>query len=231
MVLLQHSFYLVASILLATKVFSSPQDSTNSGGNPDLALNLASDSSDLTNPPVQGSLIAIQPNSNAPPDQGSNSFNNGIANINQIDLQAGNLSPNLLSSISASAGPDINSASDNSQNTALLFDDTTTGGGAGVTDILPSFPAPLLDFFPNGLPKFDPNGVIRWFKRPKEPKCDNGKFAFCCQQGPAQLKWSRKPGVAPPTAEKIAEHAQRLRKCRNCKQKSTEPPSGICISI
>lgn len=214
MFFLQHYFYLVASILLATKVFSSPQDSTNSGGNLDPAQNLASDSSDLTNPLGQGSLIAIQPNVNTPPDQGSTSFNKGIAYINQVDLQAANLPFNQLNSASASAGPDINIPSDNSQNNALLFDDT---GSGGVTDIVPSFPAPLHDFFPNGLPKLDPNGVIRWFKSPTEPQCDSGKFAFCCQQGPAKLKWSRNPGVAPPTAEQIAEHAQRLRKCRNCK--------------
>lgn len=214
MVLIQYSFYLIASFFLATKAFSSPQDFTISGGYPDLALNLASDPSDLTNPPVQGSLIAIQSNFNTPPDRGSNSINNGIANINQIDLQPGNLSPNLLSSFSVSAGADINTPSDNSQNSALLFDDPE---GGGATDLSPSFPAPLLDFFPNGLPKFDPNGVIRWFKRPTEPKCDNGKFAFCCQQGPAQFQRSRKGGVAPPTAEQRAEHAQRLRKCRNCK--------------
>lgn len=86
----------------------------------------------------------------------------------------------------------------------------------GVTDVLPPFPAPIIDFFPNGLPKFDPDGVIRWFNRPTEPKCDEGKFAFCYQQGPAQLYWSQKPSAAPTTAEQIAEHAQILRKCRNC---------------
>lgn len=218
MVLLEHSFYLVASaILVVTIVFSYPQDSPNSGGNPDLSLNPESDSSALTDTPLQGSLIAIQPNFSPPSDHGFDSFNNGIAIINQVDLQASNnLPPNRLNSFSTSIGPDIkNSPDDNSQNTALLFDDL--GGGWGVTDLSPSFPAPLLDFFPKGLPKFDANGVIRWFKRPTQPKCDNGKFAFCCQQGPAQLQWSRKPDVAPPTAEQIAEHAQRLRKCRNCK--------------
>ena len=216
MFFLQHSFYLVASTLLAAKAFSSPQDSTNSGGNLDVALNLASDSSDLTNPLVQGSFIAIQPNVNTPPDQGSNSINNGIAySIDQVDLQVANLPFNQLNSVSASAGPDTNTPSDNSQNNALLFDNT--GGSGGLTDILPPLPAPLHDFFPNGLPKLDPDGVIRWFDRPREPNCDSGKFAFCCQQGPAKLKRSRKSGVAPPTAEQIAEHGQRLRKCRNCK--------------
>lgn len=226
MFFLQHSFYLVASIFLATKVFSSPQDSTNSGGNLDEALNLASDSSDLTNPLVQGGLIAIQPNVNTQPDRGSNSFNNGIAySTNQVDLQAANPPFNQLNSASASAGTDINNPSDNSQNTALLFDNT--GGSGGLIDTLPLFPAPLHDFFPNGIPKFDPNGVIRWFNRPREPNCDSGKFAFCCQQGPAKLKWSRNPNAAPPTAEQIAEHAQRLRKCRNCKYKNSTKHNPI----
>lgn len=208
MILLQHFLYLFASILLATRVFSSPQDSANSGrnaGNPYLTQNLETDWTDLTN------LIVIQPDFNTQPVQEPDPLNNRISNINSIDLQAGNLWPNQLT---ASAEADNNTPSLDSQNTALLLDDDTTGGG--VTDELPSFPAPLIDFFPNGLPKFDPDGVIRWFMRPTKPRCDKGKFAFCCQLGPAQLQWSRKPGVAPPTAEQIAEHAQRLRKCRNC---------------
>lgn len=200
MILLQYFFHLVAAILLATKVFSFPKDSANSGGNagnPYLALNLESDLTDPKTPPVQG----------------FGPLNNGITNINPIDLPAGNLWPDRLTSFPASAGADNNTPSHNSQKTALLFDDTGVGSA---TYVLPSFPAPLIDFFPNGLPKFDPNGVIRWFNRPTKPKCDIGKFAFCCQLGPAQFQWSRKPGVAPPTAEQKAEHAQRLRKCRNC---------------
>lgn len=215
MILLQHFFHLVASILLATQVFSSPQDSATSGGdaeNPYLAVNLESDSTDLTNPPVQPSLTAIQPNLYTPPVQESDLLGNRIANINSIDLEASNMWSNWLTSGSASVGADNNTPSYNSQNTALLSGDDT----GGVTDVLPSFPAPLIDFFPNGLPKFDPDGVIRWFNRPTKPDCDTGKFAFCCQKGPAQLYRSRKPGVAPLTAEQIAEHAQRLRTCRNC---------------
>lgn len=215
MSLLQHFFCLVASILLATKVFSSPQDSANSGGNagnPYLVLNLESDSADLTNPPAQRSSIEVQPNFNTPPVQGPDPSNNRITNINSIDLQAGNLWPNRLTSGSASAGADNNTPLHNSQNSALLFDDDT--GSGAVTDVLRSFPAPLIDFFPNGLPEFDPYGVIRWFNRPTKPKCDKGKFAFCCQLGPAQLQ--QRKSVAPPTAEQRAERAQRLRKCRNC---------------
>lgn len=217
MILLQHFFYPVASILLATKVFSSPQDSATSGENalnPYLALNLGSDSTDLTNPPAKSSLTAVQPNFNTSPVLGSDLSDNRIANINSIDLEVSNIWPNRPTSGSASAGADNNIPSYNSQNTALLsYDDT-----GGVTDVLPSFPAPLIDFFPNGLPNLDSDSVIRWFKRPTKPKCDTGKFAFCCQKGPAQLYRSRKPGVAPLTAEQIAEHAQRLRNCRNCEQ-------------
>lgn len=215
MILLQHFFYLVASILLATKVFSSLEDSATSGGyaeNPYLALNLESDSADLANPPAQSSLTAIQPIFNTPPVEGYDLLGDGIANINSINLEASNIWPNRLTSGSASAGADNNNPWYNSQNTAFLFDDDT----GGVTDVLPSFPAPLIDFFPNGLPKFDPDGVIRWFKHPTRPNCDTGKFAFCCQKGPAQLYRSRKTGAAPLTAEQIAEHAQKLRKCRNC---------------
>lgn len=215
MILLQHFFHLVASILLATQVFSSPQDSATSGGNAPnhyLALNLKGDLTDLPNSPAQSSRTAIQPNLNTPPVQESDLLGNRIANINPIDFEASNIWPNRLTSDSTSVGADNNTPSYNSQNTALLSDDDI----GGVTDVLPSFPAPLIDFFPHGLPKFDPDGVIRWFKHPTRPNCDTGKFAFCCQKGPAHLYRSRKPGVAPPTAEQIAEHAQRLRNCRNC---------------
>lgn len=223
MILLRHFFYLVASFLLATKVFSSPQDSATTEGNAEnqnlASLNLESDLTELTNPPAQSSisssLTAIQPQFNTPLDQGSEFLDNHIANPNSIDFEARNIWSNPLTSASALTGSDSNNRpSYNSQNTALLSDDDNAG--RGVTDILPDFPAPLIDFFPNGLPKYDADGVIRWFTRPTRPLCDTGKFAFCCQKGPAKSYRSRKPGAAPLTAEQLAEHAQRLRICRNC---------------
>lgn len=206
MVLLQSSLYLVVSILLATEAYSSPQDSANSG-NPVLELNPTRESSDLTNPDQQ-SLIAFQSSSSTPSDQGSIPFKD-IAN-NQADFLAGNLSPNHLKLFTDSVVPNINPLRDSSQDTAFRVD-----GAGGATDIVPSFPAPLVHFFPNGLPEFDPEGVIRWFTRPEQPICDEGKFAFCCQQGPPQFLWRQKEGN--PTEENRAERAQRMRKCRNCK--------------
>lgn len=206
MVLLQSYLYLVASILSATEVYSSPQDSANSG-DPVLALNPTSDTNDLTNPDQQ-SLIAFQSTSSTPSDQGSKPLKY-IAS-NQADFLAGNLSPNNLRLLSDSVVPDINTLSGGSQDTAFRDD-----GTGGVTDVSPSFPAPLIDFFPRGLPEFDPNGVIRWFTRPEQPICDQGKFAFCCQLGPAQFQRSRK--YSTPTEEQQAEKAQRMRKCRDCK--------------
>lgn len=206
MVLLQSYLYLVASILLATEVYSSPQDSANSG-DPVLALNPTSDTNDLTNPDQQ-SLIAFQSTSSTPSDQGSKPLKY-IAS-NQADFLAGNLSPNNLRLLSDSVVPDINTLSGGSQDTAFRDD-----GTGGVTDVIPSFPAPLINFFPSGLPEFDPNGVIRWFTRLEQPICDQGKFAFCCQQGPARFQRSQKYSTS--TEEQKAEKAQRMRKCQDCK--------------
>lgn len=203
MFLLQSYLYLVTSILLATEVYSSPRDLANSG-DPVLALNPTSDTSDLANPDQQ-SLIAFQSTSGTPSDQGPKP----IAS-NQADFLAGNLSPNNLRLFSDSVVPDINTLSDGSQDTAFRDD-----GTGGVTDVLPSFPAPLIDFFPKGLPEFDPDGVIRWFSQPENPICDQGKFAFCCQRGPPRFQRAR--GGGDPTEEQKAEHAQRMRKCRDCK--------------
>lgn len=206
MVSLQSYLYLVASILLATEVYSSSGEIANSG-DPVLALNPTSDTSDLANLDQQ-SLIAFQSTSSTPSDEGSKPLNS-IAS-NQADFLAGNLSPNNLRWFTDSVVPDLNTLSDGSQDTAFRVDGTD-----GVTDVLPSFPAPLIDFFPRGLPKFDPNGVIRWFSQAKEPPCDQGKFAFCCQRGPARFQRGRNEDA--PTEEKRAEHAQRMRKCRDCK--------------
>lgn len=203
MVMLLSYLYLVTSILLATEVYSSRRDLANSG-DPALALNPTSDTSDLANPDQQ-SLIAFQSTSGTPSDQGSKP----IAS-NQADFLAGNLSPNNLRLFSDSVVPDINTLSDGSQDTAFRVD-----GTGGVTDVLPSFPAPLIDFFPRGLPEFDPDGVIRWFSEPEKPICDQDKFALCCQQGPARFQRGR--GEGTPTEEQKAEHAQRMRKCRDCK--------------
>ena len=206
MISLQSYLYLVASILLATKVYSFPQDLANSG-DPVLALNPTSDTRNLANPDQQN-LIAFQSTSSTPSDQGSKPLKS-IAS-NQADFLAGYLPPDNLRLFSDSVVPDINTLSDDSQDTAFRVD-----GTGGVTDVLPSFPAPLIRFFPEGLPEFDPYGVIRWFSQLEQPTCDQGKFAFCCQRGPP--KFQREQGDGDPTAEKLDEVAQRMRKCLDCK--------------
>lgn len=189
MILFQSFCYLIVSILSAVEVLSSPQfqDSALSG-DPDLGLTTpGAVFSDVTywN---QGSLIA----SGSPQGQ--------------------NLSPgdsNVL--LSNQGGSDTKILPDIPKDSALLYD-----GNDGVTNIAPpNFPNPLRIFFPNGLPQFDPNGVIRWFTEPEEPVCDNGKFAFCCQQGPAAFQ--QKKARPPATQEQKQEYTRRLRKCRNCK--------------
>lgn len=189
MIVLQSFCYLIVSILSVVEVLSSSQfQDPVLSGDPDWALSTpGAVSSDVTSW-NQGSLIA----SGSP--QGPN-------------LWPGN--SNLL--ISNQGGSDTNTPPDIPKDSALLFD-----GNDGVTDVAPpNFPNPLRIFFPDGLPQFDPAGVIRWFTQPHKPRCDNGKFAFCCQQGPPNFQ--QKKDKPPATQERREEIKRRLRKCRNCK--------------
>lgn len=127
-------------------------------------------------------------------------------------LQGPNLWPgNSNLRLSNQGGSDTNTPLDIPKDSALLFD-----GSDGVTNVAPpTFPNPLRVIFPDGLPQFDPAGAIRWFTEPVKPQCDNGKFAFCCQEGPPGFQ--QKKDKPPATQERKEEIRRRLRKCRNCK--------------
>lgn len=187
MMLFRYSCYLLISALSAVVVLSSPQlqDSTLLT-NSDWAVNPGAVSNDDTNG-NQGSLIASG------------------------DLQGQNLWHGNSDLLSQLGGYDTYILPDEPKDSIVLFD-----GNDGVTNVAPpTFPNPLRVFFPDGLPQLDPNGIIRWFTEPKEPWCDDGKFAFCCQVGPPLFKQRKKYPIA--TEERKQEVERRLRKCRNCK--------------
>lgn len=130
---------------------------------------------------------------------------------NQVDLQGGGLSPNQFNLLPRPAEPDISTLVDSSQDSALLSD-----GNDGVTSVLPPLGNPIPDIFPNGIPQFiDPEGILRWLKEPKRPDCDNGKYLFCCQLGPARPLLG--PNTPIESAERMAERQTRMRECVPCK--------------
>ncbi|MCJ1346834.1 hypothetical protein MMC31_005052 [Peltigera leucophlebia] len=56
---------------------------------------------------------------------------------------------------------------------------------AFLDDLNMNLPPVLHRFFPPNLEEFDPiTGILMWFREPQPPECDEGKFAFCCNQGP-----------------------------------------------
>ena len=136
---------------------------------------------------------------------------NDDTNSNQGSLIAPGDPQGQSDLLSQQGGSGTTTLPGNSKDSALLFD-----GNDGVTNVAPpTFPNPLRIFFPDGLPQFDPNGIIRWFSQPEEPSCDDGKFAFCCQMGPAAFQQKKDRPIA--TEERKQESTRRLRKCRNCK--------------
>lgn len=182
----QNSFYFV-SILLAVEVLPFPQlqDSALSV-TPDPPLISSGESSDFTNWD-QGRLIA-----------------SGVPQGQKLWLGDSNL-------FSHQGGSVTNIPPDTSKDSALQFD-----GNDGVTNVVPpNFPNLLRTFFPNGIPQFDPDGVNRWFTRPQQPGCDDGKFAFCCQLGPPRFRQNNDKPIA--TEAQKQEIERRLRKCRICK--------------
>lgn len=69
-----------------------------------------------------------------------------------------------------------------------------------------NLPPILHRFFPPNLDEFDHlTGILIWFREPQPPDCDEGKFSFCCNQGPP-----RGPRTNPNEAP------SRRRKCSRC---------------
>lgn len=103
-----------------------------------------------------------------------------------------------------------------SQDSALVpFDEN-----GGLTNVIPSFPSfpQLNNLFPQGNhpdPKVPQDTQTDATER-KKPDCNDGKFAFCCQQGPPTRGVSR-TGLSPEELSKRRrERKSRLRKCSKC---------------
>lgn len=172
----------------------------------------------FTSQSQQGPVSAPVPGDLAAAFQGPSDLFGGFA-VNPSNLQGSNLSPN------DQFGPFPSQVNGN-DNTALLFDEST-GGGGGTDYSIPSVPIQILD----GVPELiDP--VSRWLNNPKEPECKKNKYSYCCQRGAPKLRngritSGRLPAVEPKVLADPDEYSQRRRLCRNC----TPNPLSSTISV
>ena len=166
----------------------------------------------------QGPVSTPVPGNLAATFQGQSDLFGGFA-VNPSNLQGSNLSPN------DQFGPFPTQVNGN-DNTALLFDEST-GGGGGTDTSIPSVPIQILD----GVPELiDPVGW--WFNNPKEPECKKNKYLYCCQKGAPQLRngkvtTGRSPVVEPKVLADPVEYSQRRKVCRNC----TPNPLSSTVSV
>lgn len=201
---LKYSRYLIACSLSASEVLSSPQ--LEGSTNPDVGL---SQEIDLNTPSSnQGNLIAFQPDSKTPSDSQFNEITN--------DLHLAGISPPNSQQYPAS-NPVIESKSPPASQDSAFAPFDENGGLTNVIPSLPSFPQ-LNILFPQGNnpdPKVPQDTQTDATER-KKPDCNDGKFAFCCQQGPPNRGANIK-GVPPEELRKRQrERKSRLRKCKNC---------------
>lgn len=99
-------------------------------------------------------------------------------------------------------------------NTALLFDESTGGGGEGTEILIPSVPTQILE----GVPDTTDESLSNL----KKPECKVNKYLFCCQKAAPKLKGGkittgRAPAVEPKVHPDFIEYAQRRRKCHSCR--------------
>lgn len=125
-------------------------------------------------------------------------------------FQSRNLSPNDLSDSAASWA-------DGAENIALLFDEST-GGGGGVDISIPSVPIRI----PQGTPDII-DAITRWLNNPKKPECKDNKHLYCCEKGAPKMRQVKANDVQIDPLE----YAQRRRECRSC----TQPPSHLLFSF
>lgn len=201
---LKYSRYLIACSLSASEVLSSPQ--LEGSANPDVGLSQEI----YWNTPSsnQGNLIASQPESKTPSDNPFDEITN--------DLHlAGIFSPNSQQNPASNAVIEPKSSPASQDSAFAPFDEN--GGLTNVIPSLPSFPQ-LNILFPQGNDpdlKVPPDTQIDTTER-KKPDCNDGKFAFCCRQGPPR-RGANTRGVPPEEVGKRKhERKSRLRKCRNC---------------
>lgn len=210
MVVLQHSFYLIALILAkyqASLIFSQPQDTIRS-------LIQGRDSVDFTNSEPADSI--------ALPDTRSDEYPNDIT-FDHTHLEGDNFVPSQSTLVSASVpGAEISQEpAGNSQDSAFLPWD---GNGEGVPDLIPNLPSLSLPSLPKANQIFE--NIMKGGIQPQEPDCDDGLFSFCCESGPPRSK-IKKETPAARVLEIEAERKQRLRKCVKCLSIS---PSIVILS-
>lgn len=197
----------IFTIVQAGVTISSAPDEFMNGAN--LGFTTQGQQDPVSNP-VPGDLTATF--------QGPSDLFDGFA-VNPSNLQGSNLSPN------DQFGPFPSQVNGN-DNTALLFDEST-GGGGGTDNLIPSVPSQILD----GVPELiDP--ISRWLNSPKEPECKKNKHPYCCQKGAPQLRngkitAGRIPAVEPKVLPDPVEYSQRRKLCRRC----TPNPLSSTVSV
>lgn len=202
MINLCYACYVLLILVQARGVISSLPDEFMNGANLEFTTQ---DQQDPVSVKVPGDLTATF--------QGTtNLFDNSAVNL--PNLQSSNLSP---SDPFDSTPGRVNGG----DKTALLFDEST--GGGGEKDILiPSAPIQLIEGVPGLI-----DDIRRWFNNPKKPECKTNKHPICCQKGAFHLKNGRKrhggrpPSVPPKVLFEPLEYSQRRSICRSC----TDPPS------
>lgn len=164
----------------------------NGAGNPDFVI---TPSQQTASSPVPGDpTVAIQGTTNP--------FENSAR------LQGSNLWPpnNRFDAL-----PD-NPLDGEDERMGLLFDGNS-GGEGGIDIPIPSIPLNPIELF-NGVPEYIDN-LRQWLRKPKEPSCRDGKYAFCCQK-PAPKPKSRSDPGRPPIG-KPEEFSQRRGACTTCR--------------
>lgn len=208
MVKFSYAHYILFCFLQAGVVISSLPDEFINGEELDFTTH---DQQDPISVPVAGDQTATL--------QGSTNVFDYSA-VNPSNVQSPNPSINGQYDPSSSQPP-------GGENTALLFEDSTGGGGRGIggTDILiPSVPTQILE----GVPEFI-DGIGQWLTNRKKPECKANKHLLCCQKGAPGLKGGkiavgRVPSFEPRVHPDLIEYSQRRRLCHSCRQK----PSLIC---
>lgn len=153
---------------------------------------------DFTTPSQQVASSPVSGDPTVPIQGATNSFDSSAV------LQGSNLWPNnQFDELSE------NPVNGGGETLGLLFDGN--GGEGGIDVSIPSIPFNPIQLL-YGVPEYI-NNMRQWFSKPKEPKCRDEKYAFCCQRpAPERRSGSGRPPIGNPE-----EYSQRRGVCIRCR--------------
>lgn len=213
----KYSPYFIVYILSITGVLSTPQ--IQGIAKSDVGLSQEGDLDDL--PPSQAISLAFQQDPNSLSDH---SLSEVAASLQLAKTFSPDSETFSILTPKLEFTPPI-------QNFALVALDEN----GGFTDVFPSFPSfPQLNILPQSGksdPEIPSNTHTDSKTERKEPHCQHGKFAFCCQRGPPS-RGANKVGISPDVLrERERERKSRLSKCKKCEFRlSTNAPFFCVIS-